>query len=71
MRNLGTDVNKILSLKVKNIANVELFDANANLLQPDGTLNEADAPDYLHPSEIGYRKIFNPMFNRLTTILQN
>lgn len=51
------------------MSKVELF--NANLLQSDGTLSEEDAPDYLHPSEKGYRKIFNPIFERITAILNN
>jgi len=66
---LGTQVNEIVSEKVKSIFKVELF--NAHLLQPDGTLSQEDAPDYLHPSEIGYRKIFNPIFERLKRILDN
>lgn len=48
---------------------VELF--IDNLLQPDGRLSQIDAPDFLHPSEIGYRKIFEPIFEHLTTILNN
>lgn len=48
---------------------VELF--VDNLLQPDGRLSHKDVPDFLHPSEIGYRKIFEPIFERLTTILNN
>lgn len=69
MRILGTQVNEIVSKKVKSIFKVELF--NAHLLQPDGTLSQEDAPDYLHPSEIGYRKIFNPIFERLKKILDD
>lgn len=46
---------------------VELF--IDNLLQPDGRLCHKDASDFLHPSEIGYRKIFEPIFERLATIL--
>lgn len=51
------------------MSKVELF--NANLLRPDGTLSEEDAPDYLHPSELGYNKIFNPIFERITKILDD
>lgn len=69
LRNLGVKVNEILHQKVETLFKVELF--NANLLQLDGTLTEEDAPDYLHPSEIGYRKIFNPIFDRLTSILHS
>lgn len=69
LRNLGTQVNAILEQKVTSMFKVELF--NADLLQSDGTLNQEDAPDYLHPSEKGYRKIFNPIFERLKTILKN
>ncbi|XP_015371551.1 PREDICTED: platelet-activating factor acetylhydrolase IB subunit beta homolog [Diuraphis noxia] len=71
LRILGTQVNEILSEKVKSIFKVELFTAHAHLLQLDGTLSQEDAPDYLHPSEIGYRKIFNPIFERLKEILDN
>ncbi|XP_022179548.1 platelet-activating factor acetylhydrolase IB subunit beta homolog [Myzus persicae] len=69
LRILGTQVNAIVSEKVKNTFKVELF--NAHLLQPDGTLSQEDTPDYLHPSEIGYYKIFNPIFERLKKILDN
>jgi len=69
LRNLGTQVNNNINQKLKDMPRVELF--NANLLQPDKTLSQVDAPDYLHPSEIGYRKIFNPIFERITTILNN
>ncbi|XP_060862984.1 platelet-activating factor acetylhydrolase IB subunit beta homolog [Metopolophium dirhodum] len=69
LRILGTQVNEIVSEKVKNIFKVELF--NAHLLQPDGTLSQEDAPDFLHPSEIGYRKIFNPIFERLKKIVDD
>lgn len=69
MRILGTQVNEIVSKKVKSFFKVELF--NVHLLQPDGTLSQEDAPDYLHPSEIGYRKIFNPIFERLKKILDD
>jgi len=66
---LGTQVNEIIGEKVKSISKVELF--NPHLLQPDGTLSPEDAMDYLHPTEIGYRKIFNPIFERLKKILDN
>lgn len=69
LRDLGTKVNEIVGEKVKSMLKVELF--NADLLQPDGSLSVEDTPDYLHPSEKGYRKIFNPIFERLKAILKN
>lgn len=54
---------------MKSISKVELF--KPHLLQPDGTLSQEDAMDYLHPTEIGYRKIFNPIFERVKNILEN
>lgn len=69
MRDFGTNINEIVGVKIKSMSKVELF--NADLLQPDGTLSTIDAPDYLHPSESGYRKIFNPIFKRLVTILNS
>lgn len=69
LRILGTQVNEIIGKEVKNIFKVELF--NAHLLESDGKLSQEDALDYLHPSEIGYRKIFNPIFERLKEILVN
>ncbi|VVC33710.1 SGNH hydrolase-type esterase domain [Cinara cedri] len=71
LRKLGSEVNEIIGQKVKNVSKVELHNANADLLQPDGTLSQKDTLDYLHPSEIGYRKIFNPIFERIATILNN
>lgn len=69
LRNLGIQVNAILEQKVTSMFKVELF--NADILQSNGVLSPEDAPDYLHPSEKGYRKIFNPIFERLNTILKN
>lgn len=69
LRSLGTQVNRILSQKIKNMFNVKLFTADF-LLQSNETLSQEDVPDYLHPSEKGYQKIFNPIFEYLTTILK-
>lgn len=69
MRKLGTDVNECVKQKIKNISNAKLF--IPDLLQPDGTLSEEDSPDFIHPSEKGYRKIFNPIFEHIKKILNN
>lgn len=53
--------------KVEQMTKVEIV--NPDLLGPDGSLSQLDSPDYLHPSEKGYRKIFNPIFDRIATIL--
>lgn len=66
---MGTQVNEIIGEKVKSISKVELF--KPHLLQPDLTLSQEDAMDYLHPTEIGYRKIFNPIFERVKNIIEN
>jgi lysophospholipase L1-like esterase len=55
--------------KVGSLTKVEL--SNPELLNPDGSLSQLDSPDYLHPSEMGYRKIFNPVFDRIATILSD
>lgn len=49
---------------------VELYKAK-NFLQPDGSLSHDDASDYIHPSELGYRKIFDPLFERIEYLLKN
>lgn len=69
LRELGTDVNECVKQKIEDMSNVVLF--IPDLLQPNGTLSEEDAPDFLHPSERGYRKIFNPIFEHLKNILKN
>ncbi|XP_050523825.1 platelet-activating factor acetylhydrolase IB subunit alpha2-like isoform X1 [Daktulosphaira vitifoliae] len=69
LREIGTQINTILSQNIKSISQVELF--IPNLLQEDGILSEKDAPDFLHPSESGYQKIFNPILPRVSAILNN
>lgn len=71
LRKLGSEVNEIVRQKVNDLPKVELHNANTDLLQPDGSLSQKDTLDYLHPSELGYRKIFNPIFERLETIIKN
>jgi len=70
LRELGSQVNKILKFKLREMPKVELYKAK-HFLQPDGSLSQDDAPDFVHPSETGYRKIFNPLFGRLEALLNN
>ncbi|XP_025419745.1 platelet-activating factor acetylhydrolase IB subunit beta-like [Sipha flava] len=69
IRDLGNQVNIMVGQKVGSLTKVEL--SNPELLNPDGSLSQLDSPDYLHPSEMGYRKIFNPVFDRIATILSD
>lgn len=62
-------MNVMVGQKVERMTKVELI--NSDLLGPDGSLSQLDSPDYLHPSETGYRKIFSPIFDRIATILSS
>ncbi|XP_050429589.1 platelet-activating factor acetylhydrolase IB subunit alpha1-like [Adelges cooleyi] len=66
-REKAEQVNIVLSEKVKQTPRVNLI--IPDILQKDGTLSEKDAPDFLHPSELGYRKIFNPILPQVLAIL--
>lgn len=59
----------MLGVKVKNMPKVELYEPD--ILQADGTLLQEDAPDFLHPSDIGYQKIFDPIFPKINEIINS
>ena len=48
---------------------VETVSADKGLVQADGTISHHDMPDFLHLSDAGYRKAFEPLHDLLTQLL--
>jgi len=49
---------------------VHFLNVNDKLLQPDGTLDEKIMPDFLHPSEAGYRIVGDAIREKLASLLK-
>lgn len=48
---------------------VETVDSCKGLIQPDGSISYHDMPDFLHLSDNGYRKAFEPLYELLLQLL--
>ncbi|XP_015371626.1 PREDICTED: platelet-activating factor acetylhydrolase IB subunit beta-like [Diuraphis noxia] len=69
LRVRNSKVNEIIHEKVKLFSRLEVITVNTGLLQSDDTLSAQDMLDYLHPTDMCYRKIFEPVHELLLQIL--
>lgn len=47
-----------------------MVNSDQDLLLPDGTIDHRDMYDYLHLTWQGYQKAFRPVYELLTSLLQ-
>lgn len=69
LRDRNMEVNKLLRAAVSNLPKVETVSADKGLVQADGTISTHDMPDFLHLSDAGYRKAFEPVYDLLLQLL--
>ncbi|KAL1110419.1 hypothetical protein AAG570_007950, partial [Ranatra chinensis] len=69
LRDRNKSVNNLLKHKLAGLEKVETVSAEKGLIQADGTISHHDMPDFLHLSDIGYRKAFEPLYDLLTQLL--
>lgn len=69
LRERNAATNKLVRSKVAGMNCVQAVSADKGLLQPDDSISHHDMPDYLHLSEAGYRKAFEPVYELLLQLL--
>ncbi|XP_014260922.1 platelet-activating factor acetylhydrolase IB subunit beta homolog [Cimex lectularius] len=69
LREKNKQVNQLLRQKVQGLPRIEALSVENGLVQSDGTISHLDMPDYLHLSDLAYRKAFEPLHDLLSQIL--
>ena len=62
-------MNAILKEKIVGLPKCELVHVGKGLVQPDGTISHHDMFDYLHLTNTGYVKAFEPLHEILLQLL--
>jgi len=69
LREKNKQVNRLIRKKLMGFPFVEIVNSDKALIQSDGTISFHDMPDFLHPSDTGYRKVFEPLYELLIQLL--
>lgn len=68
-KSINDSLGALLNTKPKKYPAAELFDATRDFIQEDGRISHLDMYDYLHLTKEGYRKICEPLKDRIDEIL--
>ncbi|XP_033641086.1 platelet-activating factor acetylhydrolase IB subunit gamma-like [Asterias rubens] len=66
---INDSLGSLLNTKPKKYPTAELFDASSDFIQEDGRISHLDMFDYLHLTKEGYRKVCEPLKDRIDEIL--
>lgn len=69
LRDRNEAINIILKEKALAMNKVEVLSIGQGLVQPDGTISHHDMYDYLHLTNAGYEKAFEPLAELLQQLL--
>lgn len=69
LREQNSRVNQLIKEKCVGMNRVQIVSIGKGLIQPDGTISHHDMFDYLHLTNTGCKKVFEPVFDLLTQIL--
>jgi len=69
LRDRNTEVNRLVHSKVSAVPKCEIVEINKGFIQPDGTISHHDMHDYLHLTNSGYSKAFEPVYELLLQLL--
>jgi platelet-activating factor acetylhydrolase IB subunit beta/gamma len=69
LRDRNEEVNKLVHSKVSAVPKCETVVIDKGFIQPDGTISHHDMHDYLHLTNSGYYKAFEPVYELLTQLL--
>lgn len=69
LRDRNDAVNAIIREKAQAMSKVEMLSVGQGLVQPDGTISHHDMYDYLHLTNTGYEKAFEPLAELLQQLL--
>lgn len=70
LRERNKQVNHLLASRLAGEPKCELLVTGQDLVQADETINHHDMFDYLHLTQEGYRKVFEPLHELLQQLLQ-
>jgi len=69
LRDRNSQVNTLVSDQLKGNSRAQLVNIDANFVQADGTISHHDMHDYLHLTQKGYDKAFEPVNDLLIQLL--
>ncbi|XP_049840794.1 platelet-activating factor acetylhydrolase IB subunit alpha1 [Schistocerca gregaria] len=69
LRERNTQVNKLLGQQLHGKPRCEMLISGQDLVAADGTISHHDMYDYLHLTQAGYRKVFDPLHELLQQLL--
>ncbi|KAL5275875.1 PAFAH1B2 family protein [Megaselia abdita] len=69
LREQNSRVNQLIKEKCVGMNRVQIVGIGKGLIQSDGTISHHDMFDYLHLTNTGSKKVFEPVFDLLTQIL--
>ena len=69
LRDRNAEVNKLVHSKVSAVPKCEIVAIDKGFIQPDGTISHHDMHDYLHLTNSGYCKAFEPVYELLLQLL--
>lgn len=69
LRDRNAEVNKLVHSKVSTVPKCEIVEIDKGFIQPDGTISHHDMHDYLHLTNSGYQKAFEPVYELLLQLL--
>ncbi|XP_054278799.1 platelet-activating factor acetylhydrolase IB subunit beta homolog [Macrosteles quadrilineatus] len=69
LRERNSAVNELVRRKLQGQPRVQTVSCEKGLVGTDGTISHHDMPDYLHLSDAGYRKAFEPLHDLLLQLL--
>lgn len=69
LRDRNAEVNKLVHSKVSAVPKCEIVAIDKGFIQPDGTISHHDMHDYLHLTNSGYSKAFEPVYELLLQLL--
>ncbi|XP_022086106.1 platelet-activating factor acetylhydrolase IB subunit gamma-like [Acanthaster planci] len=70
IKSINNSLARLLGEQPPKFPKAEYFDANGDFVIEDGTICHSDMYDYLHLTDKGYRKICEPLKERLDELLQ-
>nr|ADD38229.1 Platelet-activating factor acetylhydrolase IB subunit gamma [Lepeophtheirus salmonis] len=69
LRERNAEVNRLIAEQLKGNSRAQFVNSDSGLVQPDGTISHHDMFDYFHPTQKGYEKVFDPVYDLLLQLL--